>query len=181
MKQAQSTWRIVPARHDPILALCAAVLVAALGWAAPGVWSRVSGAMLDGFAGSPVYSVAALRASLARDPQDWSGRVVRVRATLTIDPTRSYCPAGPMSCLISSPPILIDPRHVDPSVGLEVVYGAPDPLWAALRRFEILRALAPRPQTLRWGRLTTYRVRLHAAPGCRPCTFALLLDAQGGA
>ncbi len=171
--------RIVPARYYHILA--ATALVAALSWAAPGAWSRFSGDALDGFAAGRVYSVTALRAYLALDPHTWSGRAVLVRAALTIDPTHSYCPAGPMSCLINSPPILVDPSNPNPSAGLALAWGAPDPLWAALRRFPLVVSIAPRPQTLRWGRLATYRVRLHASRGCHACALALLLDAQGDA
>jgi len=182
MTRAQPSQTIVPTHYDPILALCAAaVLVVTLGWATLGAWSRFAGDMLDGLAGRPVYSVAAVRASLARDPQDWSGRVVLVRAALTIDPTRSSCPAGPMSCLITWAPILVDPHSPEPSAGLALAYGAPDPLWVALRRVPLIRSLVPRPQLLRWGQLATYRVRLHAAPGCRAGALALLIDAQGGA
>ena len=174
--------QIASTRDGLILALCAtAILVATLGWATPGAWSRFSHAMRAGLAGRPMYSVAAVRTSLARDPQEWSGRVVLVRAALTIDPTRSYCPDGPMSCLSTWAPILVDPRHPNPSAGLALAYGAPNPLWVALRRLPLVRSLVPRPQLLRWGRLATYRVRLHAAPGCRACALALLIDAYGGA
>ncbi len=179
MTSAETTRRSVPTHYYPILA--AAALVAALSWSAPGVWSRFSGGALDGFAVGPVYSVAALRAYLALDPHAWSGRAVLVRAALTIDPKRAYCPDGSMSCIVNGPPILVDPSDSNPSAGLALAWGAPDSLWAALRRLPLVGPIAPRPQTLRWGRLATYRVRLHASRGCRACTVALLLDAQGDA
>jgi hypothetical protein len=179
MKHAEPPWRIVPTRYYSILA--AAMLVAALGWAAPGVWFRFFDGALDGLASGPVYSVTALRAYLTLGPQDWSGRAVLVRAALTIDPTRSYCPAGPMSCVVNGSPILVDPGRPDPSAGLILAWSAPDPLWNTLRRLPLVGSIAPRPQTLRWGRLTTYRVRLQASHRCRACAVVLLLDAQGDA
>jgi hypothetical protein len=53
-----------------------------------------------------------------------------------------------------------------------------------MSRLPLAGLLVPTPQQIRWGALTTYRVRLHAAPATicasTPCYEALLLDVGPG-
>jgi hypothetical protein len=128
---------------------------------------------------SPVYAVAALRTDLARTPGNWVGRTVRVEAVAGV-----RCVAwmgGPSPACSTWRPALLAPGAAGDDEGLTLV-SAPQPaLLAVLRRLPFAGRLLPGPPQIRWGALSTYRVRLHAAPArsCSspPCYEALLLDA----
>lgn len=126
---------------------------------------------------APVYSVATLRADLAREPRAWVGRTVRVRARPEICP-REIEDEG-MGCG-SWRPTLVPPTVSDPGDFLLLVRGPGDPLLTTLRRLPALGRLLPAPQVVNWGAVAVYRVRLRVA-GCDPyepppCYVAALLD-----
>jgi hypothetical protein len=124
----------------------------------------------------PVYSVAAVQAGLAQDAGAWVGRTVRARGMVLFSGCLSWDAGGSAPCPDASVYLLDqDGAHL-----LPVVAGQSDPLLAALRRLPLAGRLVPAPQQIRWGALTTYRVRLSAAPttlcGTPPCYAAQLLD-----
>jgi hypothetical protein len=123
----------------------------------------------------PVYSLAEVRAHLARDPGAWVGRIVEVRGRAV----GAHClwpAAAPDACPDPQPSSL-----VDPSGALPLTAGAAAPLLAAVRRVPLLWRVLPAPQVVDWAAPATYRVQLLAAPaadcGHPPCFRALLLDA----
>jgi hypothetical protein len=124
----------------------------------------------------PVYSVAAVRAQLARDPHVWTGRAVRVQG-LTVSP--DCIERESVLCARRSP---YTANIVDPVEGsfLPLTQVAATPLLAVLRRLPLARDLVPAAPTLYWGTRATYWVRLRAAPAgscaLAPCYEAVLLD-----
>lgn len=124
-----------------------------------------------------VYTVAAIRVRLARRPEAWINRPLRVRATARA------CSAwlGPAH---ASPCLDQQVMLADPAAGVEplpVALGGAPRLVAFLRRLPLLRLAAPAPQHLRWETPTVYRIQLHSVPcgSSLPsrCYEALLLDA----
>ncbi|HWE60118.1 MAG TPA: hypothetical protein VHB98_00250 [Chloroflexota bacterium] len=111
---------------------------------------------------TPVYSVGRIRAVLTQDPKAWIGRTVLVRGILQgpfvfCGATRP-CPPAVLG--------LIDGENesVAPDQLLPVAAGSPVPLWAVLRRVPLAGTLLPAPQQMRFGLMTTYQLRLRAAP-----------------
>jgi hypothetical protein len=147
-----------------------AVLLLALGVLAI---AQVAGRTASG----PVYTVAALRAQLAHDPDAWVGRTLQVRALASVCTAWLWAPHA--SPCLNWAPALTDPA--DGAEALPLVIGAAPPLLAFLRRLPLIGPGAPAPQEPRWNLIATYRIQLHAA-SCgpsdrRPCYSALLLDA----
>jgi hypothetical protein len=126
--------------------------------------------------GGPVYTVAALRAHLAQEPQAWVDRPLRVRALAGACTAWLEMPhEGP--CLHWQPE-LMDPQ--DEGEVLPLVSGPIPPPVAFLRRLPLIGDIAPGPQFPRWDGVDVYRVQVHAL-SCGihlpPCYEALLLDA----
>jgi hypothetical protein len=124
----------------------------------------------------PVYSVARVQAGLAHRPAAWVGRTVQVRGVaaccfLWSDP-RSGLP-----CLAAEEDPF-DPCPWNVAVPLRTITSGRRTLVAVARGVPLLGPLIPAHAPLRWGVVTTYRVRLRAAPatdcGYRPCYEALL-------
>jgi hypothetical protein len=127
-----------------------------------------------------VYTVAQVRAGLARNPQAWVGRTVLVRGTMVV--VAFSCPdVGRFRCT----PIQWD--EIDPDVpGPHPLILSPaptNPLLALVHRLPLVGPLMPWPWPLREGP-GVYRVQLRAPshcpfPSANPsCTSALLLDAR---
>ena len=127
----------------------------------------------------PPVSLASLRAVLAAGGQRVDGRVLRLRGVV-----RSP------SCLMAANVCLGLYQAADAADPLEsadylpLSLGKPDGWDAWLRGLPLLGTLAPAPQALRWQRLATYRIRLHAQGGaaCRllVCYSGEVLDAERG-
>jgi hypothetical protein len=151
------------------------VLVLAVGGLVLTVASLMS--VLRAAEQDPVYSVAAVRTHLARNPHAWTGRAVRVQA-LTMSP--ACIERESVLCAGWSPDVA---NLVDPVDGefLPLTQVAATPLLSLLRRLPLLRDLVPAAPALHWGMRATYRVRLRAAPAgscaLAPCYEAVLLDA----
>lgn len=130
--------------------------------------------LLEGRGSSSTYTVAALRASLARDRGPWAGRVVAVRGVVEVTQTRFGC-AGPGCRLIG----LVDSLSDAPSMILWLGRRPPEPLRTALGHLPLLGALVPAPQTPRLGIPATYSVQILARPACvgQICFDATLLNA----
>jgi hypothetical protein len=131
----------------------------------------------------PVYSVAAVRAHLDRDPRTWVGRVVLVRALAEPCPwwgalSRPRHCAGQQLVLVGTP---AEP----PAPPLPLVPLAPRPLRSFVRGLPILGDVLPRPRPVSWSAPARFRVRLLVSPAATcsaaPCYEALLLDAAPGA
>jgi hypothetical protein len=125
------------------------------------------------------HTVAEVLANLARSPDTWVGRTVRVRAVVA-----SRCAAwlgGPAPVCATWQPALVDPAAAGADPPLPIQPMAQPPLLGGLRRLPFAGRLVPAPQHLHWGMPATYRVLLSIAPSSRcdrgPCYEALLLDA----
>lgn len=109
-----------------------------------------------------VYTVAQVRAIMARDPNEWVGRTVRVQGRVVI--TLLACPYnGRFWCHA------IQWAEIDPDVPgprpLLVVPESANPLLAALRRLPVVGRYVPASRALREGR-GVFRIRLRATPHC---------------
>jgi hypothetical protein len=127
---------------------------------------------------SPVYSVAALRAGLDRDPGAWLNRTLRVRGVAApCEVTMS----GPNSPCRGGLPVLLDDTAVHEDAALPLGRGRPDPAYAALRRIPLLGHLVPSPPYFAWGMPATYTVEIVVEPfpvaGTVDGYRVLLLDA----
>lgn len=158
----------------------AALLLAALGWAAPS-----TAALLSDLTSPPsgrVYGVSEVSSGLAHDPARWLGATLRVQGVMTGAQQRRDVHGGWESV---GPSRLADPANMTVDIpltmttDLPVSWGAPNSLLSWLRRLPLLGGALPRPQTVQWDRLATYRVRLRVVPGraCPRCYEAVLLDA----
>ena len=143
-----------------------------------------------------VYSVADVRAGLARDPHAWAGQTVLIRADVIgswfpvrwVSATASRPSAGRtglVQLLISLPQpggVLVDNSTQPPALGLPLAFAPEDQVLSFLRRLPWIGRFAPGPQRLSVdpGQPAVYRVRIQVAPAgsCvhRPCYEALLLD-----
>jgi hypothetical protein len=121
----------------------------------------------------PVYSVAQVEAQLARAPERWVGRTVRVSGVAWPCLGWAYRP-----CLIHVP-LLAD---ADARVGLALARQTAHPLLAVVQALPLVGRLVPPEQAPRWGVLASYRVQIRAVPraACTywPCYEALLLDTR---
>lgn len=159
------------------LALAAAALALAAG--------GLVAALHSAGAFSAVYSVAALRAELARHPDAWTGRSVLVRGTVTGFMPGSYPVAArqlPPGFLPIAAMLVDDPGATKPFGGLPIALAPEDAALSFLRRLPVVGRFAPRAQTFHWDSAAVYRVRMQAAPhgvcGRAHCYEAVLLDAR---
>ena len=126
-----------------------------------------------------IYSLAAVQAGLARDPDVWVNRTVRVRAIAT----GCMAPAGParISPCAEVAGGLYGVGATNTISYTPVTDGPSDPWLSFLRRLPLLGSLAPPAQRLDWGVTGAYRVRFRLAPtglcGGGACVNAVLLDA----
>jgi hypothetical protein len=108
----------------------------------------------------PIYTVADVRAGLARDPEHWRGRAILVRGVSV--PCLAMPSAENGLCTALAPSgwqaTSLTPLRgaIDP---LRVVQGGVDQWLARLRRLPLLAGMLPAPQALQWGSVATYRVR----------------------
>ncbi len=144
----------------------------------------------------PVYTVAEVRAGLARQPVAWAGRTLLVRG-VTVDslwatgPTTSvvqFCYVPPFTCPLAAPNgttvylALIDdsaqpnPRlfgSVNPTntttLLLTVQPVAPNPLIALARRLPPLTRFLPAQGQTPGGASHLYRIRLRSTRSALPC------------
>jgi hypothetical protein len=166
------------ARHWP-LPVTALLLLATLAWTtsiasarSPGVRSIVVTAF------GPVHTPSELYADLARGPESWVGQValVRGRVVYSLARTGLHNVSGTVSM-----PSLVDPDAHGVVLPLPLAAGSTDPLLEFLRHLPLVGRFVPRPQRMRWGTVTAYRVQLRTRPdtvcGASTCYEAVLLDA----
>jgi hypothetical protein len=130
----------------------------------------------------PVYSVAAVEANPAQDPELWLGRTIRVRGEFV--PCIASPRVGDGPCAILSAGGEPEDGFMGPAsstvAALPVVRVGLDPWRSFWRRAPLLGRLIPAPQVPHWGVVATYTVRLAAVPnvfcGINECVEALLLD-----
>jgi hypothetical protein len=105
------------------------------------------------------YTLAAVRALVAKDPSGWLGRPVRVRAA----PALQWCFAWVLpangTCRLAEP-ALVATEPDDWGEPLPLGWGDASPLLTLLRRTPVLSAFAPRPQALSWGIPGVYSIEL---------------------
>ena len=128
-----------------------------------------------------VYTVAQVRAGLARNPRAWVGRTVLVRGTMVV--MVFACPYGGDGFKCGA----LRWEELDPDApGPQPLILAPapaSPLLALVHRLPLVGSLMPWPRPLREGP-GVYRVQLRAPshcpfPSANPsCASALLLDAR---
>ena len=128
-----------------------------------------------------VYTVAQVRAGLARNPRAWVGRTVLVRGTMVV--MVFACPYGGDGFKCGA----LQWEELDPDApGPQPLILAPapaSPLLALVHRLPLVGPLMPWPRPLREGP-GAYRVQLRAAshcpfPSANPsCASALLLDTR---
>jgi hypothetical protein len=168
-----------PISH-PRLPVAGLLHLVGLGLAGLVLWAAIHGvSAATGMATtSPVYTVAEVRANLARHPAAWIGRTAWVRG-LACWMGLGLAPHA--RCLYDRPTL----RDADGTAVLPLGGGAPDPLLASLRRLPPAGQLLSLPQRPRWGALGTNHIRLLAMPATAcwdaPCYAALLLDAAPAA
>lgn len=109
-----------------------------------------------------VYTVAQVRAMMARNPSEWVGRTVLVRGTATETvlacPFRSAFKCGAIGWTEIDP----DAPGAHPLI---VAPAPPDALLDSLRRLPLLGRFLPARSSLHEGR-GVYQIRLRATPGC---------------
>lgn len=151
--------------------LLASVVVA---WTGPGTWNRLV-QTASVFSPIPAYTVAGLLATLQRDPNGWSGRVVLVSGT-----AHSFGRSGVVT--LRPPFTLSDPEAPGGAEAIVLAPGGPDPMLTVLRRLPLVGQVAPSPQWLHWGEPAVYRIKLRpiAALNCDTCYEAVLLDPAPG-
>jgi hypothetical protein len=124
-----------------------------------------------------VYSVATLQATVARNPRQWVGRVVQVRALA--EPCLAWGSLhSPLRCTALHPD-LVDPEGaglVDP---LPLVLNTDDhSLLGFLRQLGLINRLVPAAAVPAWDTLQTYSVRLQPIAsshcGIESCVVAVL-------
>jgi hypothetical protein len=140
----------------------------------------VAVAALAGVGRSPVYSAAAVQTGLARDPQAWVGRTVRVRSVAVA----AGCFVATESDLALCAPLRPWLHDADPGAAptrMPLTWAGADPLPTFLCRVPLLSRLVPAPQAIQWDVVATYRVRLQALPSAlcsTTCYKAVVLDGQ---
>ena len=156
----------------PLISLLALVcLVVASGLALARIGSHLDQ--------DPLYSLAAMRAQLARQPQAWVGKTVAIRAIVAPCPwwggtaRLRHCGGRQLVLFGDSAGVPADP--------LPLVRPPSHSLLAALRALPLVGALLPAPPLLHWGAAARYRIRLRPAvvTGCGTgtCFEAVLLAA----
>lgn len=145
--------RSLPRWRPPFSLVLGLVTVAA---AAVAGLAAVAGATLHPTA-PHVYSLASLQRDLARDPAEWLGRPVHVRAVAV------QCQGWSRSLdsCFEWQPALIDAD--DPSAdALPIVTAPARPHLAWLRGLAVIGGLLPRPRPIGWGVPPDFTVRLQA-------------------
>jgi len=136
-------------------------------------------AAFAGVGRSPIYSVAAVQAGLARDPQAWLGRTVLVRGV--VEPCLGSGSLARFLHCHRQPQDRLDPDPATEGGSLPLVSGSQNVWLAFLRHLPLMDRVLPPQQTPQWRTLATYRVQLRAMPAgdCtgQPYYEALLLDA----
>ncbi len=132
-----------------------------------------------------VYTVARVRAGLARNPQAWVGRTILVRGLVIrcrlVEGCIALPPGIPRVGLVDGIPIIEMPRAAVLSQALPLQVGE-DPLRSFLRLIPLLRGVVPAPRQLSPAQPTTYRVRLIVETPCAvanshtSCVVASLID-----
>jgi hypothetical protein len=122
-----------------------------------------------------VYTLAAVRTGLERDPRAWLRRALRVRGVAV--PCGDTLAAPNMHCMYGLPVLRAE---AGASGGMLLRRGQPDQVYAPLRNIPLLRDLLPAPAAFHWGVPATYMVEIVALPNAIPGTpddyEALLLD-----
>jgi len=132
-----------------------------------------------------VYTVARVRAGLARTPQAWIGRTILVRGLVIrcrlVEGCVALPPGIPRVGLVDGIPIIEMPRAAVLSQALPLQVGE-DPLRSFLRLIPLLRGVVPAPRQPSPAQPTTYRVRLIVETPCAvanshtSCVVASLID-----
>ena len=168
-----TTQHITVARHWPLLAT-ALLLLATLAWTTRIASARspsVRSIVVTTF--GPVHTPSELYADLVRGPESWVRQVALVRGSVV-----GACLHN-LSCTVRMPS-LIDADAHGVVLPLPLDPGSTDPLLEFLRHLPLVGRFAPRPQVVRWGTVTTYRVQLRTMPdtvcGASTCHEAVLLD-----
>jgi hypothetical protein len=120
-----------------------------------------------------VYSVAEVRALLARHRGTWSGHTIRIRGMVTT--TQETFPCRKPSCaLVGIAGSLDDPA----AAWLWLGQDGGNPFWDTIRRLPVIGSVAPSLQQPVVARTATYRIRLLAHPDCSgmKCYDAVLID-----
>jgi hypothetical protein len=131
-----------------------------------------------------VYSVAAVDAHPARDPNVWLGRTIQVRGEIVPCIVIPSVGSGPCAVLVSGsgPGEGMSQSLSMSDDTLSATRAGLDPFRTLVRRVPLLGRLAPAPQELHWGVVATYRVRLAVVPdsicGTGECVEARLLDSS---
>lgn len=156
--------------HISLLALVCLAVASVLGL------TRITGHLDQ----DPVYSLAAIRAQLAQQPQAWVGQTVAVRAVVAPCPWWGGA-ARLRHCAGRQLVLFGEPAGV-PADPLPLVRPPSHPLLAVLRALPLVGALLPAPPLLQLGAAATYRVRLRATAvkgcGAGTCVEAVLLAAN---
>ena len=128
---------------------------------------------------SPTFSVTAIQAELARDPQAWVDRTVRVRGAVVY----TGCFVATEGVLaFCAPPRLWLTTAIPGSAPAQMPlsWETTDPLPTFLRRVPLLSRLVPGPQAILWDVVATYRVRFRAlTDACSAAGYeVVVLDGQ---
>ncbi len=116
-----------------------------------------------------VYTVAQVRAGLARNPRAWVGRTILVRGLVMrcrlVEGCVALPPGIPRVGLVDGIPIIEMPRAAVLSQALPLQVGE-DPFRSFLRLIPLLRRVVPTPRQLSPAQPTTYRVHLIVETPC---------------
>jgi hypothetical protein len=123
---------------------------------------------------TPLYSVAGIRAALAQHPGAWSGRVVRVQGILEgpfvfCGETRP-CPPATLGLIDTEDQIMGPDRYLPVTSEAEAL-----PL-RLLRQIPLLNAFISAPQSLQFGQMEVYTLRVATDPILCSRNPALLCD-----
>ena len=134
-----------------------------------------------------VYTVAQVRAGLARNPRAWVGRTILVRGLVIrcrlVEGCVALPPGIPRVGLVDGIPIIEMPRAAVLSQALPLRISE-NPLWSFLRLIPLLRGVVPASRQLSPAQPTAYRVRLIVETPCAvansraSCVVASLVDAN---
>jgi hypothetical protein len=127
----------------------------------------------------PVYTVTALRAHLAREPDSWLNRPLRVHALAGVC-IRWMVSQGP-PC-VDWLPALADPGAPAASGSIPLEQRVISPLATFLRRLPLAGWFVPSPKTVSWGMVGIFDIQLRRSScdlsGTPGCYEALLLDVE---
>lgn len=142
--------------------------VSAVGVGAVALWLAVAPA-------GPIYSVALARAAIARQPNAWVGRTIRLRA-IAFPLAGTGCPqVQPMCAAV----LLTDSASgLDDAATLRAYPGPTDALWQLVRRLPLGDRFVPAGPAIDWAVPAIYRVRFVSQPFAvctAPCLAAQIL------